>query len=52
MAEKTFRKFAWKNCVEFSTGKHSEDKDTVDLKIDNNEINTSLTGTINKYGCL
>ena len=51
MAEETFREFVRMTCAELDTGKLSENEDIVDLTVDNNEMNTSLTGTINKYGC-
>ena len=51
MAEKTFREFVARNYTEFDTGKHSENKDIADLTVDNNEINTSLAGTINNVSC-
>ena len=51
MAEETFRKFFSRNYAEFDTGKHFENKDITGLAVDNNEVNTSLAGTINSYGC-
>ena len=51
MAEKTFTEFVSRNCAEFNTGKYSRNKDIADLTVDNNEVNTSLAGAINNYGC-
>ena len=46
MTIETSREFVSKNY----TGKYSENKDITDLMVDNSEINTFVTGTINKYG--
>lgn len=51
MAEETFGEFVARNYTEFDTGKHSGNKDIADLTVDNNEVNTSLAGAINNYGC-
>ena len=50
MTEENSREFVSKNYAEFDTGKYSENKDITDLMVDNSEINTFVTGTINKYG--
>ena len=51
MAEESFREFVSKNDTKFDTGKHFGIKDIADLTVDNNEVNTSLAGTINNFGC-
>lgn len=51
MAEETFREFVARRYTEFDTGKHSRNKDIADWTVDNNDVNTSLAGTLNNYGC-
>lgn len=51
MAEETFREFVTIKYTELDSRKHSRNKDIADLMVDNNAVNTSLTGTINNYGC-
>ena len=50
MTEENSREFVSKNYAEFDTGKYSENKDITDLMVDNSEMYTFVTGTINKYG--
>lgn len=42
MAEETFREFVAIKHTELDSGKHSRNKDIVDLTVDNNAVNTSL----------
>ena len=50
MTIETSREFVSKNYAEFDTGKYSENKDITDLMVDNSEMYTFVTETINKYG--
>ena len=50
MTEENSREFVSKNYAEFDTGKYSENKDITDLMVDNSEMYTFVTETINKYG--
>ena len=51
MKEESFREFTSRNFTEFAAEKYSENENTINLTVDNDEMNICFIGTNNKHGC-